>query len=359
MSDHPDASAELRLAQARARALAFLSRRQLPNGQFDMRIGGRLRSAVDGVSDPCTFATAVIVYSLGFSGTVEASEIIARALPFLQAELLPCGVWKYWTAEHPGSHAMPPDVDDTACISHTLRRHGLEVPDNRRLLAANRDRRGRFYTWLAPRLAPPPLNVDYWRVVLRQLRTRRRSRAFWTNNDLSPKDVASVVNANVLLYLGDCSATAGVSDYLHDVLRSDREADSDQWYRSRFAFYYAVSRCAYAGIRSVEPLIDRIVERVLAAASADGSIGADALDTAQAVCALQNCSRSGTEIDAAVEFLLSGQSAEGGWPIAPFYFGGDMQFGSEEVATGFSLEALARYTAVGVERKYENGERAS
>jgi len=344
MSDHPDASAEVRLAQATAQALAFLRRRQLPNGQFDMRMGAQLRSSADGVSDPCTFATAVIVYSLGFSGTAEASEIIARALPFLQAELLPYGVWKYWTAEHPRSPAMPPDVDDTACISHTLRRHGLEVPDNRRLLAANRDRRGRFYTWLAPRLAPPPLNVDHWRVVRAQLRTRGRSRAFWTNNDLSPKDVASVVNANVLLYLGDCSATAGVSDYLRDVLRGYREVDSDQWYRSRFAFYYAVSRCAYAGIRSVEPLIGVIVERMLAAARPDGSIGADALDTAQALCALQNCGRSETAIDAAVEFLLSAQLAGGGWPIAPFYFGGDMQFGSEEVVTGFSLEALSRYS---------------
>ncbi len=312
-----------------------------------MRMGGRLHSSADGVSDSCTFATALIVYSLGFSGTVAAREIIARALPFLQAELLPNGVWKYWTADHPGRQSMPPDVDDTACISHTLRAHGLEVPDNRRLLAANRDRRGRFYTWLAPRLAPPPRNVDYWRIVLGQVRTRARSRAFWTNNNLSPKDVAAVVNANVLLYLGDCRATGRVSDYLHDVLRSEGEADSDQWYRSRFAFYYAVSRCAYAGIESVTPLLDVIVERILAAAGAGGVIGADALDTAQAVCALQNCGHSGADLDSAVEFLLSRQSAEGGWSIAPFYFGGDVQFGSEEVSTGFALEALSRYRAGG------------
>ena len=214
-------------------------------------------------------------------------------------------------------------------------------------------------TWLAPRLASPALNMDFWRLVLRQLRTPLRSRAFWTTNDLSPGDVASVVNANVLLYLGDGPETAGVSDYLHDVLRSDREAESDQWYRSRFSFYYAVSRCAYNGIRSVEPLLDVIAERIIGAAGTDGSIGADALDAAQAVCALQNCRRSGAEVDSAVEFLLSGQSAEGGWPVAPFYFGRDLQFGSEEVTTGFCLEALSRYCAFGVARNDESGARTS
>ncbi|MGA2469935.1 MAG: hypothetical protein ABSG64_04520 [Solirubrobacteraceae bacterium] len=346
-----------RSTRAVADGLGFLARRQLPSGQFAMRMGPELRHPDDGIPDACAFATAVIAYSLGFSDTPLAREIVTRALGFLAAEMEPPGVWRYWSADHPGNRDIPPDVDDTAVISYVLVRHAITVPDNRRLLGANRDHRGRFYTWLAPRWARPPVNVDYWRVVSRQLRTPLRSRRFWSANKLSPNDVASVVNANVLLYLGDGPATERASAYLHEVVRRDAEVSSDQWYRSRFAFYHAVSRCAYAGVGSVRPMLDTIVERITAAAGDDGSIGSNALETALAVCALHNCEHSGDVLERAAAFLLEAQEADGGWPLAPFYYGGEVQWGSQELTTGLCLEALSRHYAA--ERSGGNADRAS
>jgi hypothetical protein len=314
-------------------------------------MGSDLREDGSGVLESSTLATSLIVYSLGFSGSVVARETIERALSFLRAIMEPRGVWRYLTSDFPGYRDMPPDVDDTACISHALSSHGIAFPDNRRLLLANRDRRGRFYTWMAPRLGPPPLNLDYWRVVRRQLRSPIRSWRWWRENDLSPTDVACVVNANALLYLGDVPATKRVSAYLSDVVHNRAEASCDKWYRSRFVFYYAVSRCAHAGIGALDPLLDEIADRITAAASADGSIGASPLETALAACALINCRAAPSELDRACAHLIGEQSTEGGWPAAPLYYWPDRySYGSAELTTGFCLEALLRHGTVGTER---------
>jgi hypothetical protein len=329
--------------------LAFLERRQLPSGEFPMWLGSDLGPGGGSSLDPCTFTTAHVVHSLGYSSAPLAREMVSRGLSFLQAEMQPYGVWKYWSRRHPGHYFIPPDVDDTASISYVLRRNGMAVPGNERLLLANRDRRGRFYTWIVPRWALPRRDPAYWRVVGKQLRSPRQLRRFWTSNKLSAKDVACVVNANVLLYLGDMPATKRVSEYLVNVMRRHEEAH-DPWYRSKFAFYYAVSRCAQVGVRSVEATLEEVVARTLAAANTDGSIGANELETGLAACTLQNCRRSPVELEQAVTFLVAAQCSDGSWPIAPFYYDGQPdpveRWGSEELVTAFCLEALLRYDAV-------------
>lgn len=75
---------------------------------------------------------------------------IAQGLDFLHRRQLPGGLWRFWTASHPGSPGIPPDTDDTACITHLLRRLGITVPDNRGCLLSNRDREGRFRTGTEP-----------------------------------------------------------------------------------------------------------------------------------------------------------------------------------------------------------------
>jgi hypothetical protein len=322
--------------QAVERGLAFLAQRQLPSGQFANYVGADLAGG-DVVFDSSPFTTALVVNSIGSANTPVARAMIERALGFLLAEMEAPAVWRYWTADHPGHRSIPPDVDDTACISHALRRNGVAFPDNRSVLLANRDRRGLFYTWFAPRFTPPPLNLDFWRVAGRGL---GGSRAFWRENSLSPRDVSCVVNANVLLYLGDGPEAEPVKEYLIDLVRDRREACCDGWYDNEFPFYYSISRCMHAGIGGLEAIRDVMIERIVAAANADGSIGTTALDTAFAACASRFLGRPA---ERACSYLAGAQSAEGGWPIAPLYHGGppmELRWGSEELTTGFCLEAL-------------------
>jgi hypothetical protein len=319
------------------RGLAFLAQRQLPSGQFATYMGEDL-TAGDMVFDSSPFTTALVVNSIGTSG---AREMIGRALDFLVAEMEPPAVWRYWTADHPGHLSIPPDVDDTACISQALRRNGVAFPDNRSLLLANRDRRGRFYTWFTPRLGPRDLG--FWRVALQRMRTPVRARAFWRDNSLTPRDVSCVVNANVLFYLGDGGAARPVTEYLVDLVRRGREGCCDQWYDNAFPFYYSVSRCIHAGIDGLDEIRDEMVERIVTAANPDGSIGETALDTAFAACALRFLAGPADAFERARGYLVASQSPEGGWPIAPLYHGGPpmkLRWGSEELTTGFCLEAL-------------------
>jgi hypothetical protein len=187
----PDATA------AAERGLAFLAAHQLPTGQFPTYVGVDLHA--DPAFDSSPFTTALVAHSISRSTAPESRRMLDRALDFLVAEMEPGGTWRYWAADHGGHELIPEDVDDIACASAVLRRHGRPVPANRKLLLANRDRRGRFYTWIAPRFAPPPLSLAFWRVAGRQARARH----FFRDNQLSRRDVSSVVNANVLFCIGD------------------------------------------------------------------------------------------------------------------------------------------------------------
>jgi hypothetical protein len=190
------------------------------------------------------------------------------------------------------------------------------------------------------------LNRAYWRLVADQRRNRERSRNFWTSNDLSRDAVDSVVNINVLGYLGEIRATRQIVPYLFDVIQRGTEASSDQWYQSLITFYYAMSRCIAKGIASLDPLVEVAVDRLGRLSNQDGSIGKNAIETALAACALLNFGIDSDTVDRACTSLIASQSSGGSWPIAPIYFGGngdETGWGSEELTTALALEVLIRH----------------
>jgi hypothetical protein len=326
------------VASAVDRGLAFMAASQLPSGQFATYVGKDLRSE-DRLFESSPFTTALVVHSLSGSSDPRAREMIARALDFLSAEMEPGGLWRYWASDHGGRDVIPPDVDDTACASAVLRRHGRPVPPNVELLLANRDLRGRFYTWIAPRYAPPPVSREFWRAV----RRLPQARDFFDANQISRRDVSSVVNANVLFYIGDGPPARRVVDYLVDVMRRRAEGRADGWYDNEFPFYYSVARCIAEGIAGLARLSGEIEARVDAAQDERGCIGAEALDTALAACALHYLDRRSPTLTRACEFLLGAQGDDGSWPVAALYHGGppgELRWGSPELTTGFCLEAL-------------------
>jgi hypothetical protein len=327
------------------RGLEFLHRSQLPTGEFKVYMSTDHTLDKDSVTDSSPFPTALIAYSLGFSDSEKAKSMLDKAMRFFLAEMEGTGLWRYWTKSHEFHATIPPDLDDIACVSAVLRRHSVAFPQNLKLVLANRNRQGLFYTWMTPRW-PLPLNFAYWQVVLRQWLNPVRLYYFWKLNESAPNDVDCVVNANVLFYVGASDETQAVIDYLIDVVRRREEDCCDKWHLNRFTFYYTVSRNFHAGIQAFAAVRDDAVRNIAEAVNENGSIGENALDTALAICAVHNWKSSQPALVRAIRFLIDTQRTTGEWPKSVLYYGGPKKYygwGSEELTTGFCLEALLRF----------------
>jgi len=341
------------IAQAIEDGLRFLASRQLPSGQFPVELTYYDREVRTRAvrQDPAVFATAHIAYSLDFLPHQSARELVSRTFPFFLHEMTGHGIWHYWNkaADWPGLNLykfIPADLDDTASVSYLLSRHGVPFPDNRPLMLLNRNRKGLFYTWfvLRPRLT---MNIPYWRSLIGDITYLRYGRFFYTHANYG--DVDGVVNANVLLYLGERPETKPVVDWLIHLVEEGNEAAYDKWYPHPFMFYYALSRNVHEGTARFDTVTETIIDRIGLAAHADGRIGADELHTGLAVnTALNFRERTGngpTWLTPAIDYLLGRQLDSGGWPSSPYYCtpGCDQTWGSEELTTGICLEALYRY----------------
>lgn len=331
-----------RLASAIERGLRFLDSLHLTTGEFPAYI--RHQPDTEYRLDHSPFPTAVVAIALEQAPHEVARAIRRRSAAFLSSQMPAHGVWKYYLREDPRYEFAPYDVDDTVCISRALRGLGADVPDIRSALLANRDSRGRFFTWFAPRLRPFPISMSYWTVVGPALMHPVSSGQFW-RGEASRDDVDCVVNANALEYLGDAEGTAGVTRYLIEVLAARGCNRCDRWYQSAVTFAHAVSRCLRAGVRSLQAAQQTLIERTVAFANPDGSIGNGALETGLGASTLLNCDYTGPELLHALDWLLSNQDESGRWPISDFFYSGPARtasYRSDAVTSSFCLEPLVR-----------------
>ena len=70
------------------------------------------------------------------------------------------------------------------------------------------------------------------------------------------------------------------------------------------------------------------------------------MDTALGCCTLMNIGYFGPELKKGIEYILRAQQGMGNWARWAFYYGGPKKkaaWGSEELTTGFCIEALTRY----------------
>ncbi len=329
------------------RGLDLLQRSQLPSGEFKVYVSTDHSLSKDCIVDSTPFPTALIAHSLGFSDSEKARAMLAKVFQFFLAEMEGPGLWRYWTRKHQFHNDIPPDLDDIACVSSVLRQHGISFPSNQHLVMANRSQDGLFFTWITPRW-PLPLDFAYWRVVFRQWLSPIRNYYFWKLNESAPGDVDCVVNANVLFYVGESPETQPVIDYLINVIRRYEEGCCDKWHLNRFTLYYTISRNYHSGVQQLASVREEIIARITAAANTDGSIGDNALETALAICALLNLNSLVPELGRAVQFLLAAQRPTGDWPAVVLYYGGPKKYygwGSEDLTSGFCLEALLRYSS--------------
>jgi hypothetical protein len=151
-------------------------------------------------------------------------------------------------------------------------------------------------------------------------------------------DVDTVVNANVVIYLGVCEETRPAIEHMLAVLRAHREMMSTIWYGSRFTVWYFFSQA----LHEIAPEAGEImVPRVEAATPRN------ALELAVATSTLLLWDRVPDVLP-----LVEAQLPSGAWPRAGFYHMGQRRpdsqpkppwWGSEALTTVFAVEALTHY----------------
>ena len=335
------------LTPALGRAVAFLERSQREDGELPVQASIGPDPAQVGEVDPSIFPTALMAWSLSFHPA--AAAVRDRALRFLQSEMDRHGLWRHWTKAHPQHGQLPPDLDDTSCVSLALRRAGWPLPGNREILQANRNRDGLFLTWVIPRLRWT--RAAHRRATLPQLRHLPTLYLFFRRTSAAPADADAVANANTLFYLGRTGETEAVAGHLLQILRDGRESQCDKWYEDPFAVWYFFSRALGGSETEAADII-----RTRIAATPPGS----ALAMALAMNSLLNLGRvPGAEL---TWNLLNAQLPSGAWPRAMLYHGGRTKrrdgsfaaphpdtpyWGSESLTTAFCIEALSRIGQVG------------
>jgi squalene cyclase len=229
------------------------------------------------------------------------------------------GIWRYWNSE--SNSRIAPDLDDTCCASFLLRKIHPSVlrDENIMFLLRNRNENGLFYTWLNPLPGHGEQN-----------------------------DIDSVVNGNVILYLGEREETKKTISFLNRIVLEDREEGTYWYYLNHLALYYMLSRAYFNGVKSLHPSADFIIRKITSKQDQNGSFG-DELNTALAISTLLNYNFSDSTIFIkGVEFLLDSQIRTGMWKKRAFYAGPQypsphsVWFGAEALTTALCLEALLR-----------------
>lgn len=263
--------------------------------------------------DSAIFATTFVLYSIAHIDHPYVTVMTNNATSFLMEEMRGPGLFQYFTSKNARSIAF--DLDCTACASVALQRSPPFIARGHNIghFIENRNEAGLFYTWVGG--ATLANNVD------------------------------SIVNANVVLYLGDRDETRNACRYLVNTIKSGHESDSYQYYLDNIVLYYAVSRAYARGTSSLSDAREAVIEKVLQASKADGSFGNE-LTTACAVCSLANFEYDGvTKLRDAARYLERQQRPDGSWRRVAMFRGSSLYFGSEELTTALCLEALTRIAA--------------
>lgn len=329
------------------RGLDWLLRTQLPSGEIPS-VAGPLDGEgvpVEGgwVPDTLKFITALAALALDELPDPRAASVVDRAVAFLRRERETMAQWRYWSADNEQFDLTPPDADDTACCSLAVATRGDRTTSNTRLLLANRDERGRFFTWIIPRGRPrDPLVLWGLRDEVRSL-VRQRRDELWATTEAQPGDVDAVVNANVVRYLGPRRAPPEVVQWICSIIDEGLEADCDAWHRNRYTLYASIADAHRRGVHDLARVGPAITERIEDAVGRGQPTAA--LDRSFALLALTEFGGGGTASASLVEQLRATQRDDGSWQRSIFFYGGpDEVFGwaSEALSTASALQSLHR-----------------
>ncbi|MDD9984595.1 MAG: hypothetical protein OXU81_25085 [Gammaproteobacteria bacterium] len=262
------------------------------------------------------FAAAAGIVALEACGTSRAAALELRSRAFLHSRIVYPGVWRYYAR-------LAPDLDDTALCSVVAGPHlWLVMGRNVGPILSCRDDEGLFRTWML------------------------RGGEF----ESSPNLVDSVVNANVLAYLGDRPETQAAQQWLAKLVEEGLEPGTSPHYLSTMDLYAAMARASRLAPSVFARLRATLAARIVGLFEAGGET-IDAYRMAQAVTALVELQASGEEevIRRALGGLLEAQRADGGWPECLIWKcrpGVDGLFSSEALTTACCIGAMARAVRV-------------
>ena len=340
------------IALSISRGIDFLEQRQKSQGDFSCVIADNEALTQNPREDPSPFFTQHILASLKEVAGPRAQNMSTKIRQFLLRDVCPGYIWKFWNKEHPQSTLILPDVDDTSCIACLLEPAEFPSHQTRAMLLGNRNSVGLFYTWILPRLRHL-LRPQTWMPLYQNFKNPRNIintiKFYRLLNNSDPFAVDTVVNANAVLFLGESSATKPAINWICQVVATATEASTDRWYQSKYPLYYAIARCKQSGVNGFDHIIPILTERLKVEIDAFGACNNKVLDTALAANVLASFQPSCRQLDQAVEFLLSNQQPNGGWPISVFFHDGfnpRVSFGSAEMVTAMCLEALSKFTKI-------------
>jgi hypothetical protein len=329
-----------------ARALAFVADQQQPSGEFPSVAAFLDQGDPVWEPDTLTFITALVLLALArLPAERTDAGLTESAMRFLVAQREPGDRWRYWETAHERHAFTPPDADDTACASMAMNGGGVDTSANVRLLLANRDERGRFYTWLIPH-RPWPRHPLVWWHLRGELRARERRQELWESTEAEHGDVDGIVNANVVRYLGTKAPEAAV-EYVAQLIEDDREADCDSWHHSPYVLYASVADGHRRGVGRFAELAPLIEDKIARATRSDGTVGTP-FDAAHALAALVAYERR-DHLEALLDGLVTSQRADGSWERSVCYFGGPQEvFGwaSDALTAAVAAAAMSQASAL-------------
>lgn len=296
------------VAETVEKAIAYLASVQLSDGAFPAIEHAEPDVTSSRTPDRSPFVTTFVLYALSLADTPAARPLIERGAACLLREM-------------DESRTISSDVDATCCASFALR--WLNVTgfstDNEAAILGARSPNGLFATWLRP--------AD------------------------SPNDFDSVVNANVLLYLGERPETADACEMLVEAILQEMEEATYYYYLDPLALYYMVSRACVHGAPALERCRDAVIRNTLARQDEDGGWESDLL-TGMAVCTLGNFGLGGSpEALRGARRLMETQHSDGSWDDDLFRAGPeppsphDRWWSSPALATAICTEALLKLEA--------------
>jgi hypothetical protein len=314
-------------------AIAWLLVTQTADGDVPSYSSSLLEEP-DWQPDRPNFITALCVLALDDVAAPELDGFRDRARAYLLRQREPGGRWRYWSSTSPLHDYTPQDADDTACCAMALGEGPAAV--DLAVLLANRDGRGRFYTWFVPHGDVRSLRHRWALRAERTTAVLERRSVLWENSEAEPDDVDVTVNANVVRMLGASTAPVGAVEWIASVVEAGTEVEEDKWYRSRTALYRSVAVARFAGLR------DLIVARLTDEIGPDGC--RDDLERADALRVLRLLDAPGSAIRRFADDLLDRQRPDGSWDRSICYFGGPQEsfaFASEALSTAAAVGALS------------------
>lgn len=291
------------------KAVRYLENQQETSGDFPSKVCNTLKKERCNIHLDSTFSTTFVVYSLDLSPENEtAKKLSKKGTDFIINQKSDDDLWRFW------GDKIDYDLDAISCAAYLLDSKGHTLK-NRETLYNNRDSTGVFKTWI---------------------------------RDKEKNDLEGVVNANVLLYLGENERTIPACEWILSAIKNGTENDILFYYPESPILFYTLSRAYKAHnfncIKKELPLLRSKIKKVLPIYGNKK----DYLNVAFLLNALLNFEGRPQEVLGYTSFFIENQNSDGSWNESLFFVGVEppaqpsSYFYSDAVTTALVFEFLGK-----------------